>query len=152
MQQQQLPSWRKIVRSRTSAPFLKSMEWVVVEWTHHSAKSRPRGTRGIFKKLEPRLEEAKSGQRAVFFVDAAHFVLGAYLFVCFERLFVKSGAGRQRFNVLGAPILSPMNYSLWLMTPISMLNQFVTYFINLRPSLAIPITLFWIMLVIKSVL
>jgi hypothetical protein len=46
------------------------------------AKSRPRGTRGIFKKLEPRLEEAKSGQRA-FFVDAAHFVLGAYLgFFC----------------------------------------------------------------------
>jgi transposase len=40
----------------------------------------------------------------VFFVDAAHFVLGAYLgfLWCFERLFVKSGAGRQRFNVLGA--------------------------------------------------
>jgi hypothetical protein len=49
------------------------------------------------------LEEAKSGKRAVFFVDAAHFVLGAYLgFLCFERLFVKSGSGRQRFNVLGA--------------------------------------------------
>lgn len=40
----------------------------------------------------------------MFFVDAAHFVLGAYLgfLWCFERLFVKSGAGRQRFNVLGA--------------------------------------------------
>jgi transposase len=40
----------------------------------------------------------------VFFVDAAHFVLGAYLgfLWCFERLFVKSGSGRQRFNVLGA--------------------------------------------------
>jgi transposase len=37
-------------------------------------------------------------------VDAAHFVLGAYLgfLWCFERLFVKTGAGRQRFNVLGA--------------------------------------------------
>ena len=54
----------------------------------------------IEKKLEPRLEEAKAGQRAVFFVDAAHFVLGAYLgfLWCFERLFVKTGAGRQRFN------------------------------------------------------
>jgi len=40
----------------------------------------------------------------VFFVDAAHFVLGAYLgfLWCFERLFIKSGAGRKRFNVLGA--------------------------------------------------
>ncbi len=28
------------------------------------------------KKLEPRLEEAKAGRRAVFFVDAAHFVFG----------------------------------------------------------------------------
>jgi hypothetical protein len=30
--------------------------------------------------------------------------LGAYLGVlwCFERLFIKSGSGRQRFNVLGA--------------------------------------------------
>jgi hypothetical protein len=50
------------------------------------------------------LEEAKVGKRAVFFVDAAHFVLGAYLgfLWCFERLFVKTGAGRQRFNVLAA--------------------------------------------------
>ncbi len=56
------------------------------------------------KKLEPRLEEAKAGTRAVFFGDAAHFVLGAYLgfLWCFERLFVKTGAGRQRFNLLGA--------------------------------------------------
>ncbi|WP_172456661.1 helix-turn-helix domain-containing protein, partial [Microcystis aeruginosa] len=55
------------------------------------------------KKLEPRLNEAKEGKRAVFFVDAAHFVMGAFLgFVwCFERLFVKSPSGRKRFNVLG---------------------------------------------------
>jgi len=47
------------------------------------------------KKLEPRLNEAKEGKRAVFFVDAAHFVMGAFLgFVwCFERLFVKSPSG-----------------------------------------------------------
>jgi len=49
----------------------------------------------FLKKLQPRLEEAKSGQRTVFFVDAAHFVFGAYLgfLWCFERLFVKTGAG-----------------------------------------------------------
>ena len=37
-------------------------------------------------------------------MDAAHFVLGVYLgfLWCFERLFVRTGSGRQRFNVLGA--------------------------------------------------
>jgi transposase len=70
-----------------------------------ASQSRSRCPRRIRqKKLAPRLEEAQTGERAVFFVDAAHFVLGAYLgfLWCFERLFVKSGAGRQRFNVLGA--------------------------------------------------
>ena len=40
----------------------------------------------------------------MFFVDAAHFVMGAFLgFVwCFERVFIKSPSGRKRFNVLGA--------------------------------------------------
>jgi transposase len=56
------------------------------------------------KKLEPILEEAKAGKRAVFFVDAAHFVMGAFLgfLWCFERLFIRSPSGRKRFNVLGA--------------------------------------------------
>jgi transposase len=56
------------------------------------------------EQLEPRLAEAKAGQRAVFFVDAAHFVLGAFIgfLWCFTRVFVKTPSGRQRFNVLGA--------------------------------------------------
>lgn len=58
----------------------------------------------LSEKLEPRLQEAKAGQRQVFFVDAAHCVFGT--FVCclwsFVRLFVRAAAGRQRFNVLGA--------------------------------------------------
>lgn len=55
-------------------------------------------------KLEPLLEEAHSGHRAVFFVDAAHFVHRAYLgFIwCFTRIFIPSPSGRKRFNVLGA--------------------------------------------------
>ena len=54
--------------------------------------------------LQPRLEEAKKGTRAVFFVDAAHFVFAPFLGIlwCFERLFVPAPAGRQRLNVLGA--------------------------------------------------
>ena len=56
------------------------------------------------EKLKPRLEEAKSGKRAVLFVDAAHFVLSAYLgfLWCFQRVFIKAPSGRKRFNVLGA--------------------------------------------------
>lgn len=54
--------------------------------------------------LQPRLDEAKQGKRTVFFVDAAHFVLGAFLgfLWSFTRVFVRSPSGRQRFNVLGA--------------------------------------------------
>ena len=56
------------------------------------------------EELEPRLEEAKSGQRVVFFMDAAHFVFAPFLGLvwCFERLFVKAPSGRQRLNVLAA--------------------------------------------------
>jgi transposase len=54
--------------------------------------------------LEPRLAEATSGQRLVFFMDAAHFVFAPFLgwVWCFERLFVKAPSGRQRLNVLAA--------------------------------------------------
>lgn len=54
--------------------------------------------------MTPRLEEAKAGRRAVFFVDAAHFVLAPFLgfLWCFARVFIRAPAGRQRFNVLGA--------------------------------------------------
>ncbi len=47
---------------------------------------------------------AKAGQRKVFFVDAAHFVLAPFLgfLWSFTRLFIQAPAGRQRFNVLGA--------------------------------------------------
>lgn len=56
------------------------------------------------EELLPRLEEARQGQRRVFFVDAAHFVLGSFLGMIwsFSRVFVPSGCGRQRYNVLGA--------------------------------------------------
>lgn len=54
--------------------------------------------------LQPLLAEEKHGKRKVFFVDAAHFVMGAFLGMlwCFERLFLKSSSGRKRYNVLGA--------------------------------------------------
>jgi transposase len=56
------------------------------------------------KKLEPRLEEARQGQRQVFFVDAAHFVHASFLGIlwCVARLHVRAASGRKRFNVLAA--------------------------------------------------
>lgn len=54
--------------------------------------------------LEPRLKQADAGQRHVFFADASHFVYGAFLgyLWCAVRLFIPTGSGRQRLNVLGA--------------------------------------------------
>jgi transposase len=56
------------------------------------------------EELEPRWQEAKLGQRVVFFMDAAHVVCAPLLGLvwCFERLFVKAPSGRQRLNVLAA--------------------------------------------------
>lgn len=50
----------------------------------------------LYGKLEPLPEEEKQGKRRVFFVDAAHFVMGAFLGMlwCFERLFLKSSSER----------------------------------------------------------
>lgn len=50
------------------------------------------------------MREAEQGRREVFFVDASHFVYGAFLAYlwCAVRLFVPTGSGRQRLNVLGA--------------------------------------------------
>lgn len=56
------------------------------------------------REMLPRLEEARLGEHKVLFVDAAHFVLGAFLGLiwCFERIFLKTSLGRQRYNILGA--------------------------------------------------
>ncbi|BDA69336.1 hypothetical protein CAL7716_035020 [Calothrix sp. PCC 7716] len=56
------------------------------------------------EELEPLLKEACSGNKAVFFLDAAHFVYRSYLryLWCFVRTFICSPPGRKRFNVLGA--------------------------------------------------
>ena len=54
--------------------------------------------------LWPRLRQAQRLRRVVCFVDAAHFVHGAFLgyLWCFTRLLIRGPSGRKRFNVLGA--------------------------------------------------
>lgn len=70
----------------------------------------------LSQQLQPRLDEAKAGQRAVFFVDAAHFVLAPFLgfLWCFTRIFIQAPAGRQRFNVLAA--LNAVSHDLVMVT------------------------------------
>jgi transposase len=69
------------------------------------------------------LDEAIAGQRAVFFVDAAHFVLAPYLGMlwCFVRQFIRAPAGRQRFNVLGA--LNAVTHELIMVTNNTYINS-----------------------------
>lgn len=85
--------------------FLKGMGMKPRKMAAIPAKADPQVQREFLtQKLEPKLEEAKAGKRAVFFVDASHFVLAPFLGIvwCFARLFIKAPSGRQRFNVLGA--------------------------------------------------
>ena len=54
--------------------------------------------------LRPCLDEAQAGIGHVFFVDAAHFVMGAFLCCvwCRIRLLIRGGSGRKRYSVLAA--------------------------------------------------
>lgn len=54
--------------------------------------------------LKPLLDQAVAGKCQVYFVDAAHFVRGAFLgyLWCLVAFVVATAAGRQRYSVLGA--------------------------------------------------
>ena len=77
------------------------------------------------QKLQPLLDEAKQGKRAVLFVDAAHFVMGAFLGMvwCFTRLLLPSASGRKRHNVLGA--YDPITHEAITVTNDTYINQWV---------------------------
>lgn len=69
------------------------------------AKADPQAQKEFLEQeIRPRLDEAQAGKRAVFFVDAAHFVLAPFLGFLWSvvRVFIQAPSGRQRFNVLGA--------------------------------------------------
>ena len=87
------------------------------------AKADPEKQRAFLEqKLQGRIEEAKAGQRVLLFVDAAHFVRGAYLGIvwCVERLFLRGPSGRQRLNVLGA--LNAITHQLTMVTNDTYIN------------------------------
>ena len=75
--------------------------------------------------LEPLLEKARKGTRKVFFVDAAHFVHGAFLgyLWCFCRYFVPTGPGRKRHSVMGA--VNAVTHEMIYETTTGSVNQYV---------------------------
>jgi transposase len=77
------------------------------------------------QKLQPLLDEAKQGKCTVLFVDAAHFVMGAFLGMlwCFVRILLPSASGRKRHNVLGA--YDPIRHEAITVTNDTYINQTV---------------------------
>ena len=75
------------------------------------------------QQLEPTLDEAKQGKRTVLFVDAAHFVMGAFLGMVWwvVRLLLPSASGRKRHNVLGA--YDPITHEAITITNDTYINQ-----------------------------
>lgn len=104
--------------------FLKSIGMRLLKVGVILAKADPDKQEELKKTLEPRLEEAKSDKRIVFFVDAAHFVLSPYIgfLWCFTRMFIKSPSGRNRFNALGA--LNAITHELIMITNDKYINAF----------------------------
>lgn len=95
--------------------------------------------------LQPRLAQAQAGQRAVFFVDAAHFVLAPFLgfLWTFVRVFIQAPSGRQRFNVLGA--LNAVTHELITVTNDSYITSVQVCELLQKLAdlhLTVPITLF----------
>ena len=98
------------------------------------------------KQLQSTLDEAKQGKRTVLFVDAAHFVMGAFLGMvwCFARLLLPSASGRKRHNVLGA--YDPITHEAITVTNDTYINQdvfseFLDKIANAYASSGRPITL-----------
>jgi len=54
--------------------------------------------------IEPVISAAKRDEAELYYVDAAHFVLGAFLGYLWSkvRVFIRTPSGRKRYNVLGA--------------------------------------------------
>ena len=75
------------------------------------------------QQLQPTLDEAKQGKRTVLFVDAAHFVMGAFLGMVWwvVRLLLPSASGRKRHNVLGA--YDPITHEAITITNDTYINQ-----------------------------
>jgi len=73
--------------------------------------------------LKSALDQAKKGKGTILFVDAAHFVMGAFLGMVwsFVRILLPSASGRKRHNVLGA--YDPITHEAITITNDTYINQ-----------------------------
>lgn len=99
----------------------------------------------LAQEIEPRLAEAQAGKRAVYFVDAAHFVLAPFLGFLWSltRIFIPAPSGRQRFNVLGA--LNALTHELITVTNVTYITAETVCALLQKLAalnLGVPITLF----------
>ena len=104
--------------------FMKKMGFKHLKTGQIPSKANPIKQREFLEKdLEPRLDQARTGERKIFFVDASHFVMGVFLTCLWSisRVFVRASSGRQRFNVLGA--LDPFSQELITITNDSYINS-----------------------------
>lgn len=90
--------------SRVEA-FLKRHGFVYRKCGYVPGKADPeKQQQWLEESFQAELEAAQQGEKVLLFVDAAHFVLSQFccMMWCVKRLFLRSGAGRNRINVLGA--------------------------------------------------
>lgn len=75
-------------------------------------KADPEKQRIWVENLKVFVKQVNEGKMRLFFMDAAHFTLEAFLCKVWSKkpLFLKSGAGRNRFNVLGC--VDPFNHEI----------------------------------------
>ena len=85
--------------------FMKRHELRFIKCGHIPAKAdNDKQHQWVETELKPVIEAAQKDEVHLFFCDAAHFVLQAFLcsMWCAFRVFIKASAGRNRINVLGA--------------------------------------------------
>jgi transposase len=90
--------------SRVEA-FLKRHGFIYRKCGYVPGKADPQQqAQWLEEQLEAEIQAAQKGEKVLLFVDAAHFVLSHFccMMWCVKRLFLRSGAGRNRINVLGA--------------------------------------------------
>lgn len=88
-------TWIRKVMHRLGFCFIKSQPI--------PGKACPERQKEWVAALQPVIDEAKDGKRKLYFMDAVHFTLEAFTchVWCREPLYLKTGAGRNRFNLLG---------------------------------------------------
>lgn len=94
--------------------------------------------------FEAERQAAQQGKRILLFMDAAHFVLSNFccMLWCIKRLFIRSGAGRNRINALGA--LNAITQQVTILTNTTYINAevIIDFLAQLRKQyVGLPITI-----------